>query len=134
MRNRGNQKAISLLIVVLHFAVFILFIEFAFYGLFGSIFQRVNYEKRKETAMDLMEMGQVYAVNMEKNGFTPETFLRKNLRLYQNGGNSKKYIYKSPPLIKGGYFTLEYYYDQKAPVKVISTGHFEGIKYSVQIK
>ncbi len=134
MKNKGNQKAISLLIVVLHFAVFILFIEFAFYGLFGSIFQRVNYEKRRQTAMDLMEMGQVYTVTMEKKGYTRETFLRKNLKIYQNDGTLEKYIYKSPSLIKDGYFTLEYYYDQGSPVKVISTGHFQGIKYSCQIK
>lgn len=84
--------------------------------------------------MDLMEMGQVYTVTMEKKGYTRETFLRKNLKIYQNDGTLEKYIYKSPSLIKDGYFTLEYYYDQGSPVKVISTGHFQGIKYSCQIK
>lgn len=133
MRNKGNQKAISLLIVVLSFAAFILFIEFTFYGLFGSIFQRVNYEKRKQTARDLMEMGQVYAFNMEQKGYTlPE----KNLKIdeVKEGRTFKRYTYKSPSLIKGGYFILEYYYFQGSPVKVISTGHCEGIKYSSRIK
>jgi hypothetical protein len=134
MRNKRNEKAISLLIVILHFAVFILFIEFAFYGLFESIFHRVNYEKRKQTAIDLMEMGQVYA--MEKKGYKPEMFPKKNLKIdeVRDGRTFKRYTFKSPSLIKGGYFTLEYYYFQGSPVKIISTGHFEGIQYSSQIK
>jgi len=127
MRNRGNQKAISLLIVVLHFAVFILFIEFAFYGLFGHIFHRVNYEKRKQTAVDLMEMGHVYAVT---KGYT---LPGRNLKVDEEG-TFKRHTYKSPSLIKDGYFTLEYYYFQGSPVKVICTGYFEGVRYSGQIK
>jgi hypothetical protein len=121
---RNKEKALALLIVVLHFAVFILFIEFAFYGLFWNIFQRVNYEKRKQTAMDLMEIGQVYAANIEKAGL-------EGLKIDKEG---KRRVYKSPSLIKDGYFTLEYDYINGSPVQVISTGYFEGFKYSGPIK
>ncbi|HPZ08516.1 MAG TPA: hypothetical protein PL110_10410 [Candidatus Eremiobacteraeota bacterium] len=128
MYNLKNQKGFSLLIMVFHFMLLIIVIEFIFLGLFSNILHRVTYEKRKETAKDLMNMAVIYGDKMEKYGPSPEDiFPGMKIDKIKEGRVFKRYTYRSPSLIKGGHFTIQYYYSEGKVFKVVYTGHFEGV-------
>jgi len=57
-----------------------------------------------------------------------------DLELVLKDENTPYTTYKSPPLIEKGFFTLDYYYSGDTLLKIISTGHFEGVTCSVEVK
>jgi hypothetical protein len=132
-----KQKGLSLLIMVIHFTLLLMILEGALFALFNSTLYRVTNEKNKDLSRNLMNIGITYAGKIQNRGQSPEEiFPKERLTIEQikEDRNYKRYTYRSPSLIKGGFFTLHYYYSEGSLVKVICTGHAGSIVCSSQIK
>lgn len=126
------SKTKGMLIFVLFFTLFLLAIEFAFFGLIEVTRQRVIRLKRRQTAESLADMGATYEKMMrEKHGnknpvaIYPKPSLKKEIVI--EGGYFTRYSYASPDLLENGNFTLRYYYRDSRFVKLVSEGNYEGI-------
>jgi len=128
----------GLLILALAMTLFLLGTELAFLGMVETTVNRVVQMKRREAANSLSNMGVNYAQMMQKKH--GDRFIDRMLKTGKmenmarpDGTSLNQYKFTSPPLIKTGYFTLNFKTRGNRIVELVSTGRFEGITYKKQV-
>jgi len=95
------------------------------------ISQGTSVEVDREKLEELMEKPDLEKLVQETypSGINPG-----DIQLVSKDAGTLYTTYTSPPLVGKGFFTLDYYCSGDMVQKVISTGHFDGVTCSVEVK